>query len=53
MIAQAMILVHMAVSVMRIPNKLTPKMCFSLWIAISCFILLLLWTDALRNTCFL
>lgn len=28
MIAQAIILVHVAVSVMCIPNKLTPKICF-------------------------
>jgi len=28
MIAQVIILVHVAVSMMCIPNKLTPKICF-------------------------
>lgn len=49
MIAQAIILVRVAVSVMCVPNKLTPKICFCSWIAI---LLLLLWTDAAKNICF-
>lgn len=37
MIAQAIILVHAAVSVVCIPNKLTPKICF--WFQNAIFLL--------------